>query len=353
MKPIVYLCIALLTLSACGKNTQEADAYGQFEAQEIIVSSEATGRLLELNLEEGDALQEGQVIGVIDAKGLDLQKEQLQASQDALLEKTVDVAPQIAVTDAQIDVTREQIAAATAQSEILTRQIAVTKQQIENAQIEKRRFQRLVQENAATQKQLDDIVGQIAVLERQKAVQEEQLVGQNAQIAVQRRQIAVQERQIQAQSAQASTQNRGVLSESNPLGKRIALLDDQIERTRLLNPVNGTVLLKYVQQNEMATVGKPLYKIADLSQMTLRCYVSATQLSALHLGKTVTVAIDNGAENYKNFTGKITWISNRAEFTPKTILTKEERSNLVYAVKVSVHNPKGELKIGMPAEVRF
>ena len=353
MKLTTYLSIALLGLAACGKTEKEADAYGQFEAQETIISSETTGKLLTFSIEEGDELQEEQVIGVIDAKGLDLQKDQLKASQDALLEKVVDVAPQLAVTDAQIAVTRQQIVAATAQSEILKRQIAVTKQQIENAQIEKRRFQRLVQENAATQKQLDDINGQIAVLERQKAVQEEQLTSQNSQIAVQERQIAVQERQMAAQSEQSATQNRSVLSETNPLAKRIAQLDDQIERTRILNPIAGTVLLKYIQQNEIVTVGKPLYKIADLSTMTLRCYISATQLPAVHLGKSVTVAIDNGAEAYKNFKGQVTWIANRAEFTPKTILTKDERSNLVYAVKIKVRNPNGEIKIGMPAEVRF
>lgn len=341
MKIRAYFLIALLSFggTACKNGAVEPDAYGQFEASETIVSAEGNGKIVALTLEEGQTLNAGQVVGALDASNLTLQKEQLQASMEALGEKTLNAAPQLEVIRAQMQTTEQQVGA-------LRAQIAVTKQQIENLEVEKRRVQNLIRENAATQKNLDDITGQIAVLQRQLAVQQEQIQAQESQLGIQRQ-------QIQAQTETVNTQNRSILSEEAPLAKRIAQVEDQIAKTNIVNPVNGTVLVKYVNRDEIANFGKPLYKIADLSEMTLRAYVSATQLAKVKVGGTAKVVVDALNGEVKTLNGTVSWISPKAEFTPKTILTKEERANLVYAVKIRVPNPNGLLKIGMTSEVVF
>ncbi len=306
----VSLLLGILFLSACGRKGLESDASGVFEADEVIVSAEVGGRILEFGIREGDTVSQGKITAVIDATNLSLQREQVEASIAALQEKTNTVEPQIQLLEEQERVQRSQLA---------------------TLQKERVRFEKLVKADAATPKQLDDIVGQIDVLERQ--------------IAVTRQQMAVQRNLM-------GTQNRSILSESASLEKRVAQLQDQLNRGMVPSPLNGTVLTTYVHQGELATPGKPLYKIADLSTLTLRAYISGAQLPLVKLGQTVEVRVDAGARDYKKYSGIISWVSDKAEFTPKTIQTKEERANLVYATKILVKND-GYLKIGMYGEVIF
>ncbi|MFT3681716.1 MAG: HlyD family efflux transporter periplasmic adaptor subunit [Ferruginibacter sp.] len=296
--------------TACKNNSNQFDASGTFEAEEVIVSSELPGKIVSFNIEEGAAVGKDSMVGVIDAVNIALQKEQVEASIKALSQKTADVQPQV---------------------RLLQDQLTVQQSQLDNLLHEKKRVENLLKADAATGKQLDDI---------------------NAQIDVVKKQMSVTQQQVAVQRNNISTQNRGVLSEAAPLEKRVAQLKDQEKRASIINPVNGTVLTKYAEEGEITAAGKALYKVADLSVLTLRAYVSGTQLPQLKLNQTVKVFIDNGPDKYKEYTGTVTWISDKAEFTPKTIQTKEERANLVYAVKVKVKND-GYLKIGMYGEVKL
>ena len=214
---------------------------------------------------------------------------------------------------------------------MLVDQLAVQQSQLNNLQHERTRIENLLKQDAATGKQLDDI---------------------NAQIDVVKKQMSVTQQQINVQRSNVSTQNRSILSEGKPLQKRVEQLQDQLQRANITNPINGTVLTKYAQAGEITSAGKALYKIADLSELTLRAYISGGQLSQVKLGQQVKVLVDDGEDKYKEYPGTITWISDKAEFTPKTIQTKEERANLVYATKIKVKND-GYLKIGMYGEVQF
>lgn len=305
-----YLLLVGLFFSACQKSAPKADAYGNFEAEEMIVSAEANGQIIALNIEEGQALQAGQVVGRIDSIQLILKKEQLQASIKAIAAKSPAIGAQLAVYE---------------------RQTEAVKQQLATLQREKQRVQNLLKSDAATPKQLDDL---------------------NAQIEQAQRQLDVITGQRGASDAALSTQKGGLLAEILPLQKQIAQLDDQIAKCRIRNPVAGTVLQQYAETGEVASFGKPLYKTADLGAMILRAYVAGDQLGNLKLGQDVKVSIDGPDKTTKDFTGKVTWISAKAEFTPKIIQTKDERVNLVYAVKIAVPND-GSLKIGMPGEVDF
>lgn len=322
MNRITILSIALIALSSCKERSHPHDASGTFEAEEIIVSAEATGKILQLSFDEGDSLAANAQVGAIDVVGLQLQKGQIEASLQAVGEKTNDPEPQVAILKAQIQSQQAQI-------EVLKQQIAV-------AEKERLRLEKLVKSDAATPKQLDDATGQISVLQKQLAAAMEQSGVLNQQIASAR--------------ASVNLQNRGILSEKNPIQKRVDQVNDQIGRGQIKNPVSGIVLSKYAMAGEFATAGKPLYKIADLSEMTLRAYITGGQLSAVKTGQTVKVLVDDGPDKLKEFSGAVTWISNKAEFTPKTIQTKDERANLVYAVKIKVKND-GTLKIGMYGEV--
>jgi HlyD family secretion protein len=302
--------MAITFLMSCNNNDMKHDATGVFEADEVIVSAEVGGKILAFYAEEGDTLSKGRTAAVIDATNLSLQKEQVEASINALKEKTNDVQPQIRLLEEQIRVQQSQLA---------------------TLKKEKVRFENLVKADAATPKQLDDIEAQLDVIYKQ---------------------INVTQRQIDVQRSQVGTQNRSVMSEKEPLQKRVAQLEDQLSRTNVINPVGGTVLTKYVHAGEITGPGKPLYKIADLSYVLLRAYITGQQLPEIKLGQQVSVLIDEGAKNYKTYAGAITWISDKAEFTPKTIQTKEERANLVYAIKIKVPND-GYLKIGMYGEVLF
>lgn len=297
-------------LSGCGGNNNGADASGTFEAEEVIVSAELTGKILSLNLREGQEVPDGAVVGVIDAENLALQKEQVEATIEALRLKTADVTPQV---------------------RLLEEQLSVQQAQLQTLEREKIRTENLVKSDAATPRQLDDIVSQIDVLKKQMAVTQQQ-------IAVQRNTVA--------------TQNRSILSEQKPLEKRVAQLSDQLEQSNIVNPIKGTVLTKYAETGEMTSVGKALYKIANLDTLTLRAYVTGAQLPQIKLNQPVQVLVDSGAHHYRSYPGTITWIADKAEFTPKTIQTKDERANLVYAIKVRVPND-GYLKIGMYGEVKL
>lgn len=284
-----FTVLILLSLLSCNNNNDKADGYGNFEATEITISAEANGKIEFLNLEEGSVLEPNLLVGMIDTTQLYLNKQQLIASRNTVYSKSKNVL-------SQDDVLQEQL---------------------KTTLIEKRRIENMFAENAATKRQLDEIDGKVNVLKEQiKSVR---------------------------------TQNAPITNEAKSIDVQIEKVEDQIQKSKIINPVKGTVLAKYAEPNEITAFGKPLYKIADISEMTLRVYVSETQLPKIKIGQNVTVKIDAGTE-MKSFPGTISWISSSAEFTPKIIQTKEERVNLVYAVKVTVKND-GSLKIGMPAEM--
>jgi len=292
MKTIQYFFAFLLILSAtsCGSGNGETDATGVFEATEIIVSSEATGKILELNVLEGDVLKKDQLIAVVDSTQLYLKKLQLQASAKGVRSRN----PNVRV------------------------QIAATQQQLETARSEKKRIENLVNANAANRKQLDDINAQILVLEKQLAAQKESLENTSS----------------------------GVSSESDALEIQIAQIEDQLNKCKILSPIAGTVLVKYAEQGEFTTTGKAILKIADTQNMILRAYITSDQITKIKVGQKVKVLAESGEDDSKEYEGTVTWISDKSEFTPKTIQTQDERANLVYAVKVAVKND-GFLKIGM------
>ncbi|HEY2721029.1 MAG TPA: HlyD family efflux transporter periplasmic adaptor subunit [Chitinophagaceae bacterium] len=300
----------ILLLIACNNNDNKFDASGTFETDEVIVSAQATGQILSFNISEGQKLPKDSIVGSIDPTDLALQKEQTQASIQALNEKTSDVTPQI---------------------KMLEDQLAVQQTQLDNLLHEQARIENLLKEDAATKKQLDDISYQVESIKKQ---------------------MDVTQQQINVQKTNVATQNRGILSEGKPLEKKVAQLNEQLQKTNITNPINGTVLTKYAEAGEVTSAGKALYKIADLTTLNLRAYVTGDQLQQIKLGQSVTVLIDSGENHYRKLLGTITWISDKAEFTPKTIQTKEERANLVYAIKVKVVND-GYLKIGMYGEVQF
>lgn len=324
MKRSYFSLFLLISLAACKDGDQEFDASGVFEADEVVISSEAVGKILRFEIEEGSSLEAGQVIGSVDCKSLSLQKAQVEASIDALGQKTNDAAP-------QTQILREQL---TTQQ----RQIATQREQLRILERERKRLDNLVKAEAVPAKQLDDVEGQIDILKKQIETTESQL--------------AVVTQQIKSQQQQVSIQNRGVLSERKPLEERIAQFDDQLQRCNITNPIEGTVLVKYAAADEMTATGKPLYKIANLSTLTLRAYITGDQLSKVKLNQSVKVFVDNGKDDYKEVSGTVTWIAGKAEFTPKTIQTKDERANLVYATKIKVKND-GYLKIGMYGEVKL
>lgn len=288
MKNIATLII-LIGFISCNKDNEKADGYGNFEATEITISAEANGKLLSFNVEEGNQLEANTPIGLIDTTQLYLSKMQLIASQKTIASK----------------------------SENVLSQNNVFQEQLKTALIEQKRIQNMFAEAAATQRQLDEVNGKVNVLKQQMN--------------------------------STKTQNAPIDNEAKSIAVQIKKIEDQIEKSKIINPVKGTVLAKYAEPNEITAFGKPLYKIADISEMTLRVYVSETQLPQLKIGQKVTVKIDTENE-MKNYEGTVSWISVSAEFTPKIIQTKEERVNLVYAVKIKVKND-GALKIGMPAEM--
>ena len=293
---IIILAAFAMIISACEPNDKKSDAYGNFEAKEVIVAAEANGRLIAFSVEEGQDLAKNQVIGYIDTTQLSLKKEQLKASIKAVLSKRQNIDTQSKVYEKQ--------------KSNLNRDIA--------------RVEKLLADGAATPKQLDDLKGQLELVERQEDAHITALV----------------------------TANRGISSEVQPLLTQITQIDDQIRKSVIKNPIDGKVLTKFVEENEVTGFARPLYKIADTKDMFLRIYLEGQLLDNIQIGQKVKVLVDDDANSYHELEGTLTWISEEAEFTPRSIQTKNDRSKLVYAAKVKVSND-GMLKIGMPGEVNF
>jgi len=310
MKKIILIVLTSIGLFSCSDDKNKYDASGTFETTETIVAAEANGIIKQLDIEEGQILEAGQRIGYIDSVQLWLRKKQLEAQIKSVRSKSPDIA---------------------AQTSSFSKQKAVIQSQLKTQLHEKQRIENLVKADAATPKQLDDISGQVDALQKQLEVIHSQEISQTSQL---------------------TTQSKGLSGDVIPLKVQIEEVNDQLSKSIIINRVNGTVLAKYAEANEMASLGKPLYKIADLSTLILRAYISGNQLSLIKINQPVRVLVDDGNKKYKEFPGIIEWISNKAEFTPKTIQTKDERANLVYAVKIRVKND-GYLKIGMYADVKL
>jgi len=295
MKNILFIILTAVLIS-CSNNENQFDSTGTFEAIETIVPAEATGIIKEFTVEEGNILKEGQVVGFVDTIQLKLKKEQLLAQIKATQSRKPDA-------KSQLDVYNEQL------------KLAIIDQQ---------RMQNLVKADAATRKQLDDANSKVAVTQKQ----------------------------IKSLKTQLDISTTGIDDETQTIKVQIDQINDQLSKSKIVNKTNGTVLTKYAERGEMATTGKPLYKIADLSNIVLRVYVTGEQLPQIKINQKVKVFTDAAKDTYKEHEGTIEWISDKAEFTPKTIQTKEERANLVYAVKIRVKND-GYLKIGMYGEIKF
>jgi HlyD family secretion protein len=292
MKNILITAAILLALFSCSSNKDKPDAYGTFEATEVTVSSQANGKILFLKVEEGQVIDSGVLVGVVDTMDLVLKKSQV----------------------------KEQQLATAARRDDLAAQIDVLEQNKKNVMVDQARVERMLKDGAATQKQIDDIHASLSMIDKQ---------------------IASVRSQYSSLEAQIST-----------FTKQADQIDKSIADAHIVNPIKGTVLTKFAEPNEVTTFGKPVYKIADLTSLDLRVYVSGAQLPYIKIGQTVEVRYDRDENTNNKTEGIVTWISETAEFTPKTIQTKEERVNLVYAAKVRVKND-GTLKIGMPGEIRF
>jgi HlyD family secretion protein len=298
MKSMKYIIpvISTMLLYSCGNKDNGYDASGTFESTEITVSSEAGGKIMQLDVQEGMQVEPAQLLGYVDTVQLFLKKQQMLASKKALQSRRPESAKQIASLE-------EQIVA---------------------AKREKQRIQNLLAANAANQKQLDDISSQLLVLEKQ----------------------------LVALKSTLQITNTGITDESSVIEIQIAQLEDQLRKSRITSPIKGTVLVRYAEAGELATPGKPLFKVADLERMYLRAYITADQLTQMKIGQQVKVNADFGEKQFRDYNGTISWISDKAEFTPKSIQTRNERANLVYAVKIAVQND-GYLKIGMYGQMKI
>jgi HlyD family secretion protein len=297
MKTIsALLLIVLISLTSCRNNDNDFDASGSFEAVETIISSEANGKILSFQLTEGEELKRGQIVGYIDSTSLLLTRDQLMQNEKAILSGR----PQIKV------------------------QLDALQKELENAIRDRDRIANLVKGEVASQKQLDDAEARVLTIKAK----------------------------IEAQKSSLESTSASLTDQGSSVNAQLNLLNDQINKCTIVNPVAGTVLTKYAEPNEMTSIGKPLYKIADLTTIVLRVFISGDQLPKIRLGQNVKVFTDSGDKIFKETQGTITWISNKAEFTPKTIQTKDERANLVYAVKLNVKND-GTYKIGMYGEIKF
>jgi HlyD family secretion protein len=292
MKKLQIIALVLLALGACKNGEKKSDAYGNFEAIETIVSSETPGKMLVMNVKQGDQLVPGQQIALIDTTELYLKKLQTEA----------------------------QLAASATKKQNVAAQINVFTEQKKNVSITQKRLAKMFADQAATQQQMDDINGQLNVIDKQ--------------------------------IASTNTQFQMIASEMEVIKRQLDLLNEQLRKCRIVSPVKGTVLETYLETGELASPGKPVLKMADLSSLELKVYVSGAQLPKVKLGSDAKIRIDSENKAMQDMSGKITWISSESEFTPKIIQTKEERVKLMYAVKIRIPND-GSLKIGMPGEVVF
>lgn len=292
MKKLIFIIVAFL-MAGCAQRENVADAYGSFEADEVTAPALASGQILSLNLNEGDRLEQGKQVGLIDTFALYLNKRSLQANYQALLARKPGIHSQAAVLIEQRNNTKRELA----------------------------RFEKLATEGAATQKQVDDLRDRVRVLERQ--------------------------------IDNVLTQNDPLRSELEALDAQIEQINRRIEDSRIVAPITGITLVKLAEAKEWAHVGSPIFRIANLDTLTLKAYISGSQLDDIRIGQKARVRIDSDRKAYHDYEGMVTWISGAAEFTPKMIQTKEERADLVYAVKIVVPNPDGRIKIGMPGEAYF
>lgn len=292
----IGIATSILLLISCSNNDDAYDASGTFEATEITIASEANGTIKQLNLEEGQELKIGQYLGYIDSTQTYLQKQQLEARIKVLLNRK----PNIAL------------------------QLSSLEEQLRQAKREQNRIRNLVEGKAAPQKALDDATSQVEIIENQ----------------------------IKAQKSTLSISTASLVNETEPLQAQIRQLNDKLEKCKIINTVKGTVLAKFAEEHETTVPGAPLYSIANLDTLTLRAYITGKQLPDIKIGQEVTVLTDSSSQDFKTYKGTVEWVSNKAEFTPKTIQTQDERANLVYAVKIKVPND-GYLKIGMYGEVKF
>jgi HlyD family secretion protein len=296
IKELLFGFAMIILLVSCGKSSDEYDASGTFEATEVIVSAESMGEITQFDIIEGQQLTENQMVGAIDSVQLYLKKLQLKASQKAMLIRRPN----------------------------LNKQVAAIEQQITTAKSEKKRIQNLVNANAANQKQLDDVNAQILVLEKQ----------------------------LTAQKSIIESANDGISGDNEALKIQMAQIDDQLKKCNIQSPINGTVLTKYAEKGELAAPGKALFKIADISNLILRAYITSDQITQMKVNQQVKVFVDFGEDKMKEYPGTISWISSKSEFTPKTIQTRDERANLVYAVKINVKND-GYIKIGQYGSIQL
>ena len=294
----IMICTAALTLlvSSCGSSDKEFDATGIFEATEVTVSAEATGRLMTFDVTEGSRVNADRQVGLIDTIQLQLKAEQVGATRESFANQRPNVQAQV----------------------------AATRQQLVKAQLERTRTAALLKDGAATRKQMDDADNAVRVLKSQLEAQVSMLNNST--------------RSLNSQMSGADIQRYQVL--------------DQLKKCHITSPITGTILEKYAERGEFAVIGKPLFKVADVDQMYLRAYITSAQLAKVKVGQRVKVFSDYGTDTRKSYDGTVTWISSRAEFTPKTILTEDERADLVYAVKIAVKND-GYIKIGMYGEVKL
>ncbi|MEZ5083191.1 MAG: HlyD family efflux transporter periplasmic adaptor subunit [Bacteroidales bacterium] len=292
MKTYQILFLLVFVLASCSDSENLSDAYGNFEVDEVIISAEANGKLIQYSAREGLQLSKGQLVGIIDTTDFVLKRSQLIAQKTAISSNIKSIQSQIEVQE----------------------------QQKKNRLTDKNRIEKLLKDGAATQKQLDDINGTIDL--------------------------------IDSQIASIQTQYTSIRAEMDVIKTQITQVEESIKKCHIYNPIDGVVLEKYAEQNEIAAFGRPLYKIANTDEMILRVYVSGGQLPNINIGQQVEVLIDQDEKTTRALSGEVTWVSDKAEFTPKIIQTKEERVNMVYAVKVRVKND-GSLKIGMPGEINF
>ena len=297
-KTLTYssLLVLALAITPCGKGNKAYDASGVFESTEVTVSAEGNGRIMSLDLQEGDRLEAGAVVGCIDTVQLYLSKIQLEASRRAVGSGRLNISRQIAALESQIAKQRQELD----------------------------RFTKLEQAGASNRKQVEDIQAQLDILERQLAAQKESLQNTNSNVS----------------------------GQADALEAQVMQLEDKIRKCVITSPVSGTILAKYSEAGELAVQGRALFKVADLDNIRLRAYITADQLTGLKLGQSVKVFADQGTSGRKEYAGTLVWISDKAEFTPKTIQTRDERANLVYAVKIAVKND-GLIKLGMYGEVKF
>ena len=290
------ILLAVILLSGCNRNKHQADASGVFEAKEIIISAKGSGEIMYFNVEEGQMVETFEALGYIDTTQLYLKKLQLEINTKAIKNQFVDI----------------------------SKQTAALEQQIATAKTEKSRIENLLKSEAATPKQLDDINAQIATLEKQ----------------------------LEATKTSMQQSNSGVEDTKSGVAVQIAQINDQIKNSIIRSPITGTILTKYAEQGELAVQGRPLFKVADMNNMFLRAYITASQLTELKIGQQVKVFSDMGKSDRREYQGTVTWISDKAEFTPKTIQTRDERANLVYMVKIAVKND-GYIKKGMYGELKI